>query len=44
MKLEYDENYQTQTRGSNYDEYLIYVANAQDLGWVIKSYEEWLNS
>jgi len=31
-------------RGSNSSEYEIYVANAEDLGWPVKTYEEWLNS
>jgi len=35
---------QTQVRGSNSSEYEIYVANAEDLGWPVKTYEEWLNS
>jgi hypothetical protein len=37
-------NWQTQARGSNSAEYDIYVANAQALGWIVKSYEDWLNS
>jgi hypothetical protein len=37
-------DYQTKTRGSDDDEYQIYVANAEALGWVVKSYEEWLAS
>jgi hypothetical protein len=44
MILEYKENYQTQTRGNNDNEYQIYKTNAELLGWVIKSYDEWLNS
>ena len=31
-------------RGENLDEYEIYVECAQSLGWVVKSYDEWLNS
>lgn len=42
--LEAMDNWQTQARGSNDDEYQIYKANAESLGWVVKSYEEWLNS
>lgn len=38
------EDYQTQTRGTNDQEYEIYVANARALGWPIKTYDEWLNS
>ncbi len=35
---------QTKVRGSNTQEYEIYRANAEDLGWRVKSYEEWLRS
>ena len=38
------ERWQTRQRGSNDDEYQIYVAAAKDLGWDIKSYNEWLRS
>jgi len=37
-------NTQTQLRGSNDAEYQIYVACAGDLGWPIKSYDEWVSS
>nr|WP_280971430.1 hypothetical protein [Cupriavidus gilardii]WDE72669.1 hypothetical protein [Cupriavidus gilardii] len=37
-------DWQTRLRGDNDSEYQIYVANAEALGWPIKSYEEWLNS
>lgn len=37
-------DWQTQSRGSNSNEYDIYVAAAKSLGWPIKTYEEWLNS
>lgn len=43
-QLEIMETWQTKCRGSNEDEYQIYLFNAQALGWKIKSYEEWLNS
>jgi hypothetical protein len=36
--------WQTQYRGSNDQEYLIYRACAEDMGWQIKTYDEWLNS
>ena len=39
-----NENWQTQSRGSNWDEYQIYLAQVQDLGLPIKSFDEWLNS
>jgi hypothetical protein len=42
--LEVNANWQTQARGTNDAEYQIYIANAESLGWVIKSYDEWLNS
>ena len=41
---EYLETYQTQTRGSSSNEYDIYVAAAESLGWEVKTFEEWLNS
>lgn len=44
MQLQYTDDYQTQTRGSNDAEYEIYRANAEALGWKIKTYDEWLNS
>ena len=31
-------------RGTNDDEYQIYVACAESLGWPVKSYDEWLAS
>jgi hypothetical protein len=31
-------------RGTNDDEYQIYVSNAKNLGWTVKSYDEWLDS
>lgn len=37
-------DWQTQSRGSNDAEYEIYVANAEALGWKVKSYDEWLAS
>lgn len=27
-----------------WDRYMIYVKAAEDLGWEVKSFEEWLNS
>lgn len=38
------ETWQTPLRGSNEQEYEIYVENARALGWRIKTYEEWLAS
>ena len=38
------DTWQTPLRGDNDSEYQIYVAAAQDLGWEVKSYNEWLNS
>lgn len=37
-------NWQTRQRGDNDSEYAIYRANAKQLGWVVKSYDEWLRS
>ena len=31
-------------RGSNEQEYEIYVAAAEDLGWDVKTFDEWLNT
>jgi hypothetical protein len=42
--LQVVETWQTPLRGTNDSEYQIYVAAAEDLGWEVKSYEEWLNS
>jgi hypothetical protein len=36
--------WQTKYRGDNDSEYQIYVAAAESLGWVVKTYDEWLNS
>lgn len=43
-RLEQSATWQTPCRGTNDNEYQIYVACAQDLGWVVKTYEEWLRS
>jgi len=37
-------NWQTPVRGTNEQEYDIYVENARDLGWQVKTYQEWLQS
>lgn len=36
--------WQTKSRGSNDQEYEIYKMAAQELGWPVKSYDEWLSS
>jgi hypothetical protein len=38
------DTWQTPLRGDNDSEYQIYVVAANDLGWEVKSYDEWLNS
>ena len=38
------DTWQTKTRGTNDQEYQIYVACAESLGWKVKTYDEWLNS
>ena len=43
-KLVPREDWQTCQRGTNADEYEIYVACAEALGWPVKTFEEWLNS
>ena len=49
--IEYKENYQTQTRGTNENEYQIYLSCCDDgngndfrTGQPLKTFEEWLNS
>lgn len=37
-------DWQTRQRGSNDNEYQIYRDCAEDLGWPVKSYEQWLAS
>lgn len=34
----------TQHQGSLHDRYEIYRANAESLGWPVKTFEEWLDS
>lgn len=50
-ELEYNEFWQTQTRGTNNQEYQIYLDCANDgkgndftTGKPLKTYDEWLNS
>lgn len=43
-KLMPADTWQTQSRGSNDNEYQIYVAAAESLGWTVKTYDEWLKS
>jgi hypothetical protein len=43
-KLLQQETWQTQSRGTNEQEYEIYKAAAESLGWAIKTYEEWIRS
>ena len=51
MELQQNDFWQTKARGTNSDEYEIYLACADDgkgndsiTGQPLKSYEEWLNS
>jgi len=44
MKLDINENYQTKLDGTLDDKYQVYLVIAEQLGWVIKSYDEWLNT
>ncbi|VBG63495.1 hypothetical protein [Burkholderia pseudomallei] len=37
-------DWQTQARRTNDAEYEIYRTNAEALGWVVKTYDQWLNS
>ena len=43
-KLIPNDNWQTQQRGTNDQEYQIYLAAAESLGWTIKTYDEWLRT
>lgn len=38
------DTWQTQQRGTLEQEYEIYRASAEDLGWEVKTLSEWLNS
>lgn len=42
--LEVAADWQTRARGTNDQEYQIYVANAEALGWKVKSFDEWVRS
>ena len=51
MELKYDQDRRTKARGTNEDEYDIYLAYADDgteheimTGEPLKTYDEWLNS
>lgn len=44
ITLGYYSPWQTKTRGGNDAEYQIYVECATDLGWPIKTYDEWVSS
>ena len=51
MKIEYNEDWKTQTRGSNDAEYQIYLSCADDgngidftTGQPLKSFEEWMEA
>jgi hypothetical protein len=39
-----NEQWQTQARGTKAQEYEIYCAAAADLGWPLKTFEQWLCS
>ncbi|WP_156820945.1 hypothetical protein [Thioalkalivibrio sp. K90mix] len=38
------EGWQTRHRGDQREEYEIYRASAEQLGWPVKSFDEWLGS
>ncbi|WOL24272.1 hypothetical protein fHeYen801_062 [Yersinia phage fHe-Yen8-01] len=42
--LEVSADWQTKARGTNSAEYEIYAKNAADLGWQVKSFDEWVRS
>lgn len=43
-ELSCEEFWETKARGTLEDEYDIYKSCAEDLGWDVKTYEEWLAS
>ena len=43
-KLLVNDDWQTPYRGTNDNEYAIYVAAAESLGWEVKTFDEWLTS
>ena len=44
MKFDINENQKTKLDGTLDDRYQVYLVIAEQLGWTIKSYDEWLNS
>ncbi len=42
--MQNNDNHQTQQRGQLADEYEIYKSQAEQMGWQVKSFDEWLNS
>lgn len=44
MEYEIREDFQTRLRGTHDDEYEIYRHAAEELGWEVKTFEEWMNS
>jgi hypothetical protein len=44
MKLDIKKDFKTKLDGTLDDRYQVYLVIAEQLGWVIKSYDEWLNS
>lgn len=42
--LEQSLNWHTKCRGDNDSEYQIYLTCAEELGWKLKTYEEWLGN
>ncbi len=42
--MQIDEDNQAQQRGQLADEYEIYKSQAEQMGWQVKSFDEWLNS
>jgi hypothetical protein len=42
--MQTNDNHQTQQRGQLADEYEIYKSQAEQMGWPVKSFDDWLNS
>jgi hypothetical protein len=44
MKLTTNDDWQTPTGGKLEQEYAIYAEQARRMGWVVKTFDEWLES
>lgn len=44
MGCDFQQPIQTRLRGTNEQEYEIYAENARQLGWQVKTFDEWMAS